>query len=157
MIEKRFLVLVLTILFVGCAATVPMEGKELELAAKAFPAPAEGLSGLYIYRSGVLGKALKKNIWLDGECVGESAPDTFFYLEVGGDELHKITTESEFSPSHLFFNASSGRNYFVEQEIMLGVFVGGARLALTDEVEGERRVSKLALAKSGTCSVEYEE
>ena len=32
----------------------------------------------------VAGKALKKDVWIDGKCIGESAPDVFFYTEVEG-------------------------------------------------------------------------
>jgi hypothetical protein len=34
----------------------------------------------------------------------------------------------------------------------MGVFVGGANLKLVDEKAGKKTVSKLQLAKKGTCS-----
>ncbi len=107
---------------------------------------------MYIYRSGSLGGALKKDIWVDGKCIGESAPNVFFYDEVQGDVEHTISTESEFSPNDLRITTVSGRNYFIRQYIKLGVFVGGAGLELVNEEEGKEEVSKLKLAVKGICS-----
>lgn len=66
-----------SILFAGCAS-VPLEDDATTNQAKAFNPPSKGHAGLYIYRSGALGGALKKDVWVDGECVGETAPDVFF-------------------------------------------------------------------------------
>ena len=138
-------------LFAGCAS-VPMESIELSNTAKEFNQPTDGNSGLYIYRVMAPGAALKKDIWVDGKCIGESAPNTFFYEEVRGNEEHKLSTESEFSPNDLHVKTDSGQNYFVEQYLRLGVFVGGANLRLVDEEKGKMVVSSLELAIKGTCS-----
>ena len=135
----------------GCAS-VSMESKENSEAAKKFAQPASGNAGLYIFRSGSIGGALKKDIWVDGKCIGESAPNVFFYEEVKGDVEHKISTESEFSPNDLMLKTSAGVNYFVRQFIKLGVFVGGAGVELVSEEDGKAEVAKLELAKKGACS-----
>jgi hypothetical protein len=138
-------------LFAGCAS-VPMEGIERTAAAQKFNPPSEGSSGLYIYRSGSFGGALKKDVWVDGKCIGETAPNIFFYEEVEGDKEHKISTESEFSPNDLLIKAKSGMLYFIRQYIKMGVFVGGAGLELVDKEEGKKTVSDLKMATKGTCS-----
>lgn len=138
-------------LFSGCA-TVAMEPKEISTQAKLFNPPAEGNSGLYIYRDSTLGGGLKKDIWIDDKCLGESAPKVFFYQDVKGNEEHKITTQSEFSPNDLLVKVESGKNYFIRQYIKMGVFVGGADLELMDEEKGKKAVSELEMAKKGTCS-----
>ncbi len=117
-----------------------------------FNSPSSGNAGLYIYRDSFVGQALKKDIWVDGKCIGESAPDTFFYEEVVGNKEHKISTESEFSPNDLVVTTETGKNYFIEQYIKLGLFVGGAGLELVNNEKGMDSVSKLGLAKKGTCS-----
>ena len=61
----------------GCAS-VPMESSEKSELARQFNPPSEGNAGLYIYRAGGPGTALKKDIWVDGKCIGESAPNTIF-------------------------------------------------------------------------------
>lgn len=146
-----FATAIATSLLAGCAS-VPMESKENSDMAKKFSAPSEENSGMYIYRSGSFGGALKKDVWVDGDCVGETAPNIFFYKEVAGDQEHKVSTESEFSPNDLLVKTESGKNYFIKQYIKMGVFVGGAGVELVDEEEGKKEVSKLKMAKSGSCS-----
>ena len=151
MLKKICKLIVVSTLFAGCAS-VPMEGMEETLIAKKFNPPVEGNSGLYIYRNSFVGQALKKDVWVDGKCIGESAPYVFFYKEVEGDKSYKISTESEFSPNDLLIKVKSGIHYFIRQYIKLGVFVGGAGLELVDEEKGKKDVSKLDMATKGTCS-----
>lgn len=135
----------------GCAS-VSMESKDKSDIAKKFNTPTAGNAGLYIYRFGSLGAALTKNIWVDGKCIGKSAPNVFFYEEVKGDADHKISTESEFSPNDLMVKTVSGTNYFIRQFIKFGVFIGGAGLELVSDDIGKKEVSDLGLANKGTCS-----
>jgi len=142
----------LTISLISGCASVPMVSNEESKAAKKFTSPSAGNSGLYIYRSGGFGGVLKKDIWVDGKCIGETAPNMFFYEEVKGDKEHKISTESEFSPNNLLIKPKNGRLYFIHQYIKMGVFVGGANVELVDEIEGKNAVSNLKMAKKGQCS-----
>ncbi|WP_439136273.1 DUF2846 domain-containing protein [Pseudomaricurvus sp.] len=142
---------VVTSLLSGCAS-VPMESENNSDMAKKFSLPSDENSGLYIYRSGSFGGALKKDVWVDGDCVGETAPNMFFYTEVAGGQQHKVSTESEFSPNDLLVNTEGGKNYFVRQYIKMGAFVGGAGVELVDEEKGKKEVSKLKMAKKGSCS-----
>lgn len=136
---------------VGCAS-VEMAPKEESAKAKQFSAPSAGQAGLYVYRDSVVGQALKKDIWVNGKCVGESAPNTFFYAAVDGNKKHTVSTESEFSPNDLELMVEAGKNYFVRQYIKMGLFVGGAGLEVISEPEGKEAVKKLELAKPGKCS-----
>ncbi len=135
----------------GCTS-VPMESKEKSELAKQYNSPSEGKAGLYVYRSGSFGGALKKDVWLNDKCIGETAPNMFFYEEIEGDKEYKLSTESEFSPNDLLVKTESGKNYFVSQYIKMGVFVGGAGLELVDEETGKKQVSKLNMAIKGKCS-----
>jgi hypothetical protein len=141
----------LAILVSGCA-TVPKAATTESLAAKAFNPPSPGQAGLYVYRDSNLGAALKKDIWVDGKCLGESAAGVFFYTEVEGDKNHTISTESEFSPNNIELMVESGKNYFVRQVIKWGVFVGGANLEVVPELKGRNDVMKLDMAAPGSCS-----
>ncbi len=151
MLGKLIVVAAVTALVAGCAS-VPMEPEAAVSKAMAFEAPAQGDAGLYIYRDSILGAALKKDVWVDGECIGETAPNVFFYHTVKGNQEHKISTESEFSPNDLVLKTDGGKNYFIRQYIKLGVIVGGAGLEAIPEEEGKKAVSKLKMAKKGTCS-----
>ena len=140
-----------TLLVSGCAS-VEMASKAESAKAKEFNPPSQGTAGVYIYRDSVVGKALKKDVWIDGKCIGESAPDVFFYTEVEGGKTHKVDTESEFSPNTLELMFEAGKKYFIRQFIKMGVFVGGAGLEQIPEEQGKLAVSKLELAKVGKCS-----
>lgn len=146
-----FILLSATLLASGCAS-VDMASKADSVKAKEFNSPSQGSAGVYIYRDSFVGKALKKDVWINGKCVGESAPDVFFYTEVEGGKTHKIDTESEFSPNTLELMFEAGKNYFIRQFIKMGVFVGGAGLEQIPEEQGKIAVSKLEMAQPGKCS-----
>lgn len=131
-----------------------MAPADSNLKAKTFAAPEEGQSGLFIYRDSFVGKALKKDIYVDGKCLGETADRVFFYTQVMGNQSHKISTESEFSANDLLLDTEAGKNYYVRQYIKMGVFVGGAGLEKVSEDEGQRVISKsvVNLAVEGHCS-----
>jgi hypothetical protein len=150
--NKVLAVVLVTASLMGGCTSVPMESKENSEQAKQFNSPSEGKAGLYVYRSGSFGGALKKDIWLDGKCIGETAPNMFFYEEINADSEHKVSTESEFSPNDLIVQTEKGKNYFVSQYIKMGVFVGGAGVELVDEKKGKKEISKLDMAIKGTCS-----
>ncbi|WP_417508790.1 hypothetical protein [Methylophaga sp.] len=55
-----FAAVLVAVTFLSGCASVPMESKENSELAKQFKSPSEGNSGLYVYRSGSFGGALKK-------------------------------------------------------------------------------------------------
>lgn len=136
----------------GCAS-VDMASQEASSAAKRFESPEEGQAGIYVFRKdSPVGGALKKDLWIDGECIGESAKGVFFYHQVEGDKEHEIATESEFSPNTLSLMTEANENYFIEQYLKMGVFVGGANLRQVDETAGKEAISNLDMAVKGNCS-----
>lgn len=150
---KKLVILGLSAALLQGCASVPMDTDSNTHQAKKYSAPLPGNANLYIFRAGSVGQALKKDIWLNGECIGASANNVFFFEEIIAEGAeHKISTESEFSPNHLLLNAESGKNYFVEQYIKMGVFVGGANLRLVDEAKAKQKIAKLKLARQGSCS-----
>jgi hypothetical protein len=143
--------LAISTLITGCAS-VNMAPKEESAKAKEFKQPSANNAGIYVYRNSFVGKALKKDIWIDGKCVGESAPDVFFFTEVEGGKKHKIDTESEFSPNTLELDTEVGKNYYIRQYIKMGVLVGGAGLEQISEEQGKKDIAPLELAMAGHCS-----
>jgi len=135
----------------GCAS-VPKASESESTQAKLFPAPNSGNAGLYVYRDSFVGKALKKDVFVDGKCLGQSADKVFFYEQVPGNVKHTISTESEFSPNDLVLYMKAGVNYFVRQYIKMGVFVGGANLEVVSEDKGKNEISSLDMAVNGQCS-----
>jgi len=147
MFKKLFLGLTMVSMMVlaGCAS-VPMGSKEDDAALKKFEQPAADKAGLYIYRNTFGGQALKKTVSLDGAVIGETANKVYFYKEIAPGK-HTLSTESEFSDNSITFDAVGGKNYFAEQYIKMGVFVGGAGVKIVDEAEGKKGVSACSLAK----------
>ena len=134
----------------GCAS-VPMASKEADSALKQFAAPAPEKAGLYIYRDSAVGQALKKSVSLDGSLIGETANKVYFYKEIPPGN-HVLSTESEFSDNSVTFAADAGKNYFAQQYLKMGVFVGGAGIKMVDEDVGKSEVLKCALAQPQTTS-----
>jgi len=144
----------IVLLFSGCAS-IPLDNSDNTQRAKAFSAPAEGQAGVYIYRNSFVGKALKKDLWIDGKCIGKSSNKVFFYTQVEGGREHTVATQSEFSPKILPVFMEAGRNYFIRQYIQFGAFIGGTKIELVDEARGRSEIEKLSLAVNGTCSREF--
>ena len=151
--KRKLLPAAIALAFLSGCASVPMESEENSNFAKQFNSPSPDTAGIYVYRSNTaVGAALKKDVWIDKECIGETAKGVFFYHEVEGDKDHAISTESEFSPNDLIIKTETGELYFVEQFIKMGVFVGGAGVEQRDKETGKKVVSNLKLAKKGACS-----
>jgi len=147
MLKKLLIILTITTssYLTGCAS-VPMASMEEDNLKKQFTAPPQGASGLYIYRNTNLGGALKKDVYIDGMLIGETAPMTYFYKRVKAGK-HTLSTESEFSDNDLILQAASGKNHFINQYIKMGLFVGGAGLELVSEKNGKNGVLECELAK----------
>lgn len=144
--KKLFTISAVVTLLSACAS-VPMAPLEKSYELKQFKAPAQDQSGIYVYRPNtIVGAALKKNIYIDNQLIGESAKGTFFYKAVAPGK-HTVSTESEFSENHLPLTTEGGQNYFVRQYIKMGVFVGGAGLELVDEAIAKAEMADVHLAQ----------
>ena len=141
---KIALGVVVLALFTGCAS-VKMEAKDTSDNVKQFAQPVSGNAGVYLYRdNSILGGVLKKDVWLDGKCIGESAPGMFFHTEVSAGK-HTLSTESEFSPNDLAILVDAGKNYFFRQFMKIGIVAGGAGLEPVSEEQGKAAVTKLTI------------
>ena len=151
---KKLAIAITAVVVLGMAgcASVPMASESQAANAKLFPQPSDGNAGVYVYRDSFVGKALKKDVFVDGKCLGESADKVFFYEQVEGNKDHTISTESEFSPNQLVVSMKAGVNYFIRQYIKMGVFVGGANLEVVSEDKGKSEVKNLKMAVNGQCS-----
>lgn len=145
---KKYLAIIAisaTTLVTGCAS-VPMAPVEADTALKQFSSPSAGKAGLYIYRNSMAGQSLKKTVFFDGKLVGETANKVYFYKQITPGK-HTLSTESEFSDNSTVLNAVAGKNHFFEQEIKLGMFVGGAKLTPVDEKTGMQNIKQCRLGQ----------
>jgi hypothetical protein len=129
------------LLLVGCAS-VPMANIERDNMAKTF-APQADKAKIYVYRNETFGAAIKLPVALDGRLVGDTASKTYFLFVVPPGE-HKLITKAE-NDSILPLMVEAGRNYFVWQEIKMGLWAARANLQLVDELTGRKGVEECKL------------
>jgi len=134
-------VLALVVLASGCAS-VPMATPEQDAAARSF-AVKPGKANIYVYRNETFGAAIRMPIALNGKLVGDTAANTFLILEVspGG---HTILSKTENDPI-VMINAVAGRNYYVWQEVKMGMFSARSALHLVDEATGKAAIKDCKL------------
>jgi hypothetical protein len=123
-------------LLTGCAS-VPEASSELDQAAKSFAAPKDK-AGVYIYRNETYGAAVRLDVYLDGNHLGETASKTYFYTEVQPG-IHTVMGKAE-NESSVRFQAVAGRLYYIWQEIKMGLLQPRNELKLVDETAGRAGV-----------------
>ena len=127
-------------LFVTGCASVPMAPPEKDSAAKSFKT-SPGMANIYVYRNETLGAALTMPVTLDNVPVGETASKTYIYRQVAPGK-HVLTSQGK---STLTVNAQAGNNYFVWQEVKMGMVSGGSELQLVDAEKGQAGVAECTL------------
>jgi len=121
----------------GCAS-VPMASPAADAQAKTFVAPNNGEANLYIYRDQTMGSAIKLPLLLDDMSIGDTGPHTHAFREIEPGK-HTITSKAE-KDATLDFTAEPGKNYYVRQEVKMGVWAARTGLVLEDEATGEDAV-----------------
>ena len=125
----------------GCAS-VQMASPEQDTAAKSF-AVKPGKANIYVYRNETFGAALKMPVVLDGKAVGDTASKTYLVVEVDPGS-HTVVSKTE-NDSSVTLNAVSGRNYFLWQEVKMGLMTARSDLKEVDEATGKAGVAECKL------------
>jgi hypothetical protein len=125
----------------GCAS-VPMAKPELDTAAKSYSVKPDK-ANIYVYRNETFGAAIKMPVVLNGKLVGDTAAKTFMILEVPPG-THTVMSKTE-NDSTVTVDAAAGRNYFVWQEVKMGLFAARSSLQQVDEAIGKAGVAECKL------------
>ena len=133
--------LAVVVLASGCAS-VNMAPEAADTAAKTY-AVKPGMVNIYVYRNEILGAAITLPVELNGKAVGATASKTYLLLPVAPGK-HTLTSKGE-SGSTLAVDVAAGRNYFVWQEVKMGMLSGGSALHLVDEAKGKAGVAECKL------------
>lgn len=134
----RLLVIAVAIFLTGCAATGPRYA-EVEAS---FPTLRSGYGRLVVYRSGGLGPAVQPDIKLNGEVIGKSQPQGFFFVDrAAGRYTVSARTEVE---TTLDAELVEGDTTYVQTSITMGLFVGHPRLTLQSESTAVQQLPQLA-------------
>lgn len=129
-------------LFVGGCASVPMASAELDAQAKSFSVDA-AKSNIYIYRNETMGAAVKMPVAIDGKMAGDTAAKTYLLQSVEPGE-HSIISKTE-NDATLKLTTAPGKNYFIWQEVKMGMWAARSQLHEVDETTGKNAVSECKL------------
>jgi hypothetical protein len=132
------------VLLHGCAS-VPMAAIEEDAKAKDF-STVTGKASLYIYRNESFGGAIPMTVTINGRTLGQSAPQTYFRLTLMPGQ-YAVESHAE-NVSKLALSLQAGKNYFVWQEVKMGLFFARSLLQEVDEKTGRAGVMESKLAAS---------
>jgi len=85
-----------------------------------------------------MGSAIKLPLLLDNESIGDTGPHTYAFRQIEPGK-HTITSKAE-KDATIDFTAEAGKNYYVRQEVKMGVWAARTGLVLEDEATGENGV-----------------
>jgi len=140
--SRLFAALLLSLALAGCAS-VPMGDPKQDAAAKTFQVPADK-AGIYVYRNESIGTAVKMDVIIDGQNIGETAARTFFYKEVAPGK-HTVTSKAE-NTDTVEVDLKPGSLAFIWQEVKMGLMFARTKLHLVSEEEGRKGVMETRLA-----------
>ncbi len=124
-------------LFVGGCASVPMAPANLDTKSKQF-APTPGKASLYIYRNENFGGAIPMAVSLNDKNLGQTAPKTYFQLNLVPGR-YKVASIAE-NVSSLNVSLEADKNYFVWQEVKMGMWMPRSALQQVADATGRAGV-----------------
>ena len=145
MLKKTLALCALSVLVLasGCAS-VQMASSEQDTAAKSFAVKPDK-ANIYVYRNETMGAALKMPVALDGKLMGDTASKTYLLLEVNPGS-HTVVSKTE-NDSSVTLNTVAGRNYFLWQEVKMGLMTARSNLQEVDEATGKAGVGECKLVQ----------
>ncbi len=128
----------------SACASVPMMDLGADQEAKQFNTPA-GRSRIYIFRNESFGGAIKVAMSVDGKSIGQTAPHTYFVLDVKPGK-HEIACLAE-SNSDLTVTTQRGKSSYVWQEMKMGLIQASRKLSEVTQEEGQKAVASCKRAQ----------
>ncbi len=137
---------VVILLLTGCAS-VPMGSLDQDARAKEF-LPAPNMASLYIYRNEIFLEEFPITVSVNGKTLGQTAAHTYFHLNVMPGK-YNIESLAQ-NVSSLPLSVEAGKNYFVWQEVKMGIglWSAGSLLQQVDENTGRAGVMESKLITS---------
>lgn len=135
---------ILVLLLTGCAS-VPMAPLDQDSKAKDF-SPIPNKASLYIYRNESFGAAIPMTVSVNGKALGQTAAQTYFRLNLTPGK-YNVESHAE-NVSNLPLTTEAGKNYFVWQEVKMGMWMARSLLQQTDETTGRAGVMESKLIAS---------
>lgn len=140
--KKLASIAVIVLAISGCAS-VPMGDPKQDAALKTFKVDPDK-AGIYIYRNESMGAAVKMDVAVDGQPIGQTAANTYLFKEVTPGK-HVVSSSAE-NTDTLEVDAKQGTLAYVWQEVKMGVLYARTKLHLVPEDEGKKGVQETNLA-----------
>ncbi len=137
----RLLLATLVLFVVGCSS-LPKASIDQDSSSKTF-APAAGKGNLYIYRNERFGGAVEMDVLVNNKPLGKTGPKTYFALTVPPGQ-YTIVSKSE-NDATLNVDVEAGKNYFVWQEVKMGILYARSLLQLVDDSKGKSGVLECSM------------
>ncbi|HEX7030492.1 MAG TPA: DUF2846 domain-containing protein [Gammaproteobacteria bacterium] len=115
--------------------------------AKEFRVPMDKAS-IYVYRNETFGAAVKMPVTLDGRMMGSSAANTYFHWLVEPGQ-HSIASHTE-NDASITLDVEAGKDYYVWQEVKMGMWAAGSQLHRVDQQTGRDGVRECKLIAAAT-------
>jgi hypothetical protein len=138
---KTLLELLMILIVSGCAS-VPMGSLEDDVKAKNFTPPS-GKASIYIYRNENLGGAIPMTVAVNGRTLGQTAAMTFFRLDIPSGK-YNVESHAE-NVSTLSLTTEAGNNYYIWQEVKMGMWMARSLLQQVNETTGKEAVNQCKL------------
>lgn len=134
---KNILLPVLSLFLVACAT-----GPKYSDMAPGFDNLDKSQGRIYVYRPSSMGAAVRPNVKLNGEVIGEAISHGFFFVDRAPGE-YTIMTSTEVDRS-LSFTLEEGQTRYVRLSISIGFFVGHVYPELVDSSVGKKEIEDLS-------------
>ena len=142
--KKLLAVAVLALNLVGCASVTMGDAKQ-DAALKTFTVPKDK-AGVYVFRHEAMGAAIKMDVAMDGQAIGQTAANTYLYKEVAVGK-HTFTSKAE-NESTVEIDAKPGTLLYLWQEVKMGFGSARSKLQLVDQAQGQKGVLESKLAET---------
>lgn len=134
----------LTGLLTGCAS-VKVASQQEDTKAKTF-ATNPNQANLYVYRNEFIGASIRMPVELDGKEIGKTGPKSYLTLSVAPGK-HTLVSKAE-NDFTLELLTEAGKNYYVWQEVKMGLLYARSKLQLMDEAQGQAGVKESQLLET---------
>ena len=134
--------ILLAVLMMSGCASVPMAPSTDDAQAKLFKTNPNKAS-LYIYRNESMGGGVKMEVDLDGKYIGTNVAQTYIKKEVDPGQ-HTLVSHAE-NDDELIVNTQRNKNYFIWQEVKMGILYARTKLTLMSEEVGKAGVRECKL------------
>jgi hypothetical protein len=147
-VKGCLIVLLLSTVLGGCAP-FPWASPQVDVVAKKFPVK-KGAAILYIYRDTRSGPTTGVNVFVDVRKIGWMTTRSFFAVVVppGKHILRSRMVDEDGEDAALDLDAAPGVDYFIREEVTVGLFEKNHTLQFVKEDLGKAAVAKCRLIKA---------